>query len=138
MISGFIIALIGMLVVSLFTSILKPIKKAAEDKTVNSRDFSYSKEQVFIAVCKAISTIKNLKIQSMDKKLGIISAKSNISLTSFGEDFHLKIIGLSDNKTRLEAKSSVNGRYWDTSTQSEIIENILDTTYSQLQTLYTN
>ena len=69
-------------------------------------EFPMSKNLVFDAMCRAIPTIKGMKIENADKLQGRIMVKGGISLFSWGENIPIQLLELSENKTRVQITSS--------------------------------
>lgn len=96
-------------------------------------EFPISKDKVFEAMCRAIPTIKGMKIDNADKLQGRIIVKAGVSLWSWGENIPIQLIELSENKTRVQITSSPKtgilfGGAIDMGKNRKNIENILSTT----------
>lgn len=96
-------------------------------------EFPISKDKVFNAMCRAIPTIKGMKIDNADKLQGRITVKAGVSLWSWGENIPIQLIELSENKTRVQITSSPKtgvlfGGALDMGKNRKNIETILSTT----------
>lgn len=96
-------------------------------------EFPLSKDQVFEAMCKAIPTIKGMKIDYADKLQGRIMVKAGVTLWSWGENIPIQLTSLADNKTKVQITSSPKtgilfGGAFDMGKNRKNIENILTTT----------
>lgn len=100
-------------------------------------EFPISKDKVFDAMCRAIPTIKGMKIDNADKLQGRIVVKAGVSVWSWGENISVQLIELSENKTKVQITSSPKtgilfGGAMDMGKNRKNIENILATTSKQL------
>lgn len=96
-------------------------------------EFPISKDKVFEAMCRAIPTIKGMKIDNADKLQGRIIVKAGVSLWSWGENIPIQLIELAENKTRIQITSSPKtgilfGGAFDMGKNRKNIESILSTT----------
>lgn len=96
-------------------------------------EFPISKDKVFDAMCRAIPTIKGMKIDNADKLQGRIMVKAGVTLWSWGENIPIQLSELSENKTRVQITSSPKtgillGGAFDMGKNRKNIENILSTT----------
>jgi hypothetical protein len=96
-------------------------------------EFPISKDKVFDAMCRAIPTIKGMKIDNADKLQGRIMVKAGVTLWSWGENIPIQLLELSENKTRVQITSSPKtgillGGAFDMGKNRKNIENILSTT----------
>jgi hypothetical protein len=101
-------------------------------------EFPIAKEKVFEAICKAVPTIKGMKIQDTDKLMGRVIVKAGVSLFSWGENIPIQLIEVSENKTKIQITSSPKtgvmfGGAFDMGKNRKNIENILSTTSKILQ-----
>jgi hypothetical protein len=100
-------------------------------------EFPISKDKVFDAMCRAIPTIKGMKIDNADKLKGRIVVKAGVSIWSWGENIPVQLIELSENKTKVQITSSPKtgilfGGAMDMGKNRKNIENILAATSKQL------
>jgi hypothetical protein len=93
-------------------------------------EFPISKDKVFDAMCRAIPTIKGMKIDNADKFQGRIMVKADVTLWSWGENISIQFLELSENKTRVQITSSPKTGIGalDMGKNRKNIENILSTT----------
>jgi hypothetical protein len=96
-------------------------------------EFPMSKNRVFDAMCRAIPSIKGMKIENADKLQGRIMVKGGISLFSWGENIPIQLLELSENKTRVQITSSPKtgimfGGAFDMGKNRKNIEEILSAT----------
>lgn len=101
-------------------------------------EFPVSKNLVFDAMCIAIPTIKGLKVENADKLQGRILVKAGVSLYSWGENIPIQLLGIDENKTKVQITSSPKtgimfGGAFDMGKNRKNIENILSATSSILQ-----
>ncbi len=101
-------------------------------------EFPFSKDKVFTAMVKAISTIEGMKIDSADKLQGRIVVKAGISLMSWGENIPIQLSEISKNKTKVKITSSPKtgllfGGAFDFGKNMRNIEKILSATSSILR-----
>lgn len=100
-------------------------------------EFPISKDKVFDAMCRAIPTIKGMKIDNADKLQGRIVVNAGVSIWSWGENIPVQLIELSENKTKVQITSSPKtgilfGGAIDMGKNRKNIENILAATSKQL------
>lgn len=100
-------------------------------------EFPLPKELVYTAMCKAIPTIKGMKIESADKLQGRIIVKAGVSLYSWGENIPIQLISVNENLTKVQITSSPKtgimfGGAFDMGKNRKNIENILSSTSSIL------
>jgi hypothetical protein len=96
-------------------------------------EFPLSKELVYSAMCRAIPTIKGMKIESADKLQGRIMVKAGVSLFSWGENIPIQLISVNENLTKVQITSSPKtgimfGGAFDMGKNRKNIESILSTT----------
>lgn len=96
-------------------------------------EFPLSKELVYAAMCKAIPTIKGMKIESADKLQGRIIVKAGVSLNSWGENIPIQLISVNENLTKVQITSSPKtgimfGGAFDMGKNRKNIESILSST----------
>lgn len=101
-------------------------------------EFPINKNDVFDAMCKAIPTIKGMKVESADKLQGRILVKAGVSLYSWGENIPIQLLENGDNKTKVQITSSPKtgimfGGAFDMGKNRKNIENILSATSNILQ-----
>lgn len=101
-------------------------------------EFPINKNDVFDAMCKAIPTIKGMKVENADKLQGRILVKSAVSLYSWGENIPIQLLENGDNKTKVQITSSPKtgimfGGAFDMGKNRKNIENILSATSNILQ-----
>ena len=70
----------------------------------HSRDLNLPYEQAFRACGSALDNMALREVQS-DESSGAITAKTKMTWKSFGEIIDIRIIGLNENKTRIEVQS---------------------------------
>jgi hypothetical protein len=96
-------------------------------------EFPLSKELVYSAMCRAIPTIKGMKIESADKLQGRIMVKAGVSLFSWGENIPIQLISVNENLTKVQITSSPKtgimlGGAFDMGKNRKNIEEILSST----------
>lgn len=96
-------------------------------------EFPLPKELVYSAMCKAIPTIKGMKIKSADKLQGRIMVKAGVSLFSWGENIPIQLISVNENLTKVQITSSPKtgimfGGAFDMGKNRKNIEEILNST----------
>lgn len=101
-------------------------------------EFPVNKNQVFDAMCIAIPTIKGMKVENADKLQGRILVKAGVSLYSWGENIPIQLLGIDENKTKVQITSSPKtgimfGGAFDMGKNRKNIENILSATSTILQ-----
>lgn len=101
-------------------------------------EFPINKNQVFDAMCIAIRTIKGMKVENADKLQGRILVKAGVSLYSWGENIPIQLLGIYENKTKVQITSSPKtgimfGGAFDMGKNRKNIENILSATSTILQ-----
>jgi hypothetical protein len=101
-------------------------------------EFPINKNQVFDAMCIAIPTIKGMKVENADKLQGRILVKAGVSLYSWGENIPIQLLGIDENKTKVQITSSPKtgimfGGAFDMGKNRKNIENILSATSTILQ-----
>lgn len=101
-------------------------------------EFPINKNDVFDAMCKAIPTIKGMKVESADKLQGRILVKAGVSLYSWGENIPIQLLENGENKTKVQITSSPKtgimfGGAFDMGKNRKNIENILSATSAILQ-----
>ena len=101
-------------------------------------EFPVNKNQVFDAMCIAIPTIKGMKVENADKLQGRILVKAGVSLYSWGENIPIQLLGVEENKTKVQITSSPKtgimfGGAFDMGKNRKNIENILSATSTILQ-----
>lgn len=100
-------------------------------------EFLFSKDEVFTAVCRAIPTLKGMKIETADKLSGRILVKAGVSLHSWGENIPIELSAISDGMTKVKITSSPKtgimfGGAMDMGKNRKNIEQILQTTSAYL------
>ena len=106
-------------------------------------EFPLPRDQVFDALCKAVPTIKGMKIDYADKLQGRIMVKSGVSLYSWGENIPIQLTTIDNNRTKVQITSSPKtgimfGGAFDMGKNRKNIENILATTSQILSSQQTN
>jgi hypothetical protein len=96
-------------------------------------EFPLSKDLVYAAMCKAIPTIKGMKIESADKLQGRLIVKAGVSLFSWGENIPIQLISVNENLTKVQITSSPKtgimlGGAFDMGKNRKNIESILSST----------
>jgi uncharacterized integral membrane protein len=96
-------------------------------------EFPLPKELVYSAMCRAIPTIKGMKIKSADKLQGRIMVKAGVSLFSWGENIPIQLISVNENLTKVQITSSPKtgimfGGAFDMGKNRKNIESILSAT----------
>jgi len=98
----------------------------------------FTKEVVFNAICKAIPTIKGMKVTNHDKLLGRIMVEAGVSLFSWGENIPIQLIESNENKTIVRITSTPKtgvmfGGDSDMGKNRQNIEKIISATSATLQ-----
>jgi len=96
-------------------------------------EFPLPKELVYSAMCRAIPSIKGMKIESADKLQGRIMVKAGVSLFSWGENIPIQLISVNENLTKVQITSSPKtgimfGGAFDMGKNRKNIESILSAT----------
>lgn len=100
-------------------------------------EFPFGKDDVFTAICRAIPTLKGMKIETADKLSGRILVKAGVSLHSWGENIPIELSAISNGMTKVKVTSSPKtgimfGGAMDMGKNRKNIEQILQTTSAYL------
>ena len=69
-------------------------------------EFSFRKDTVFDAICKAVPTISGMKLDSADKLAGRVMVKAVVTLWSWGENIPIQLTSISETKTKVSITST--------------------------------
>ncbi|MGE9314237.1 SHOCT domain-containing protein [Niabella sp. CJ426] len=103
-------------------------------------EFPFKKDTVFHAICKAISVLDGMTIDSADQLTGRIMVKAGVSLFSWGENIPIQLLAVSSATTKVQITSTPKtgimfGGAFDMGKNRNNIEKILTGTSRILSTL---